>query len=960
MKKGKKLAVIVGFLGVLFLTGCGRMSNELMSTPPTPEQVSGFSSQVAYEGGLNSLGVSVRLSWKMDDQSLTGVVIRRSTTSCPQTITQGVLVVEADRNVTSFTDQGLSVNVTYYYSLWTKNSSGQYSENVLTTSVLTEEPDEDAVFAMSKTHALGVLSVQNIVEVSWYSYAISGIAGYSFVWSKNPTANPDETIDTTKNSTVSPPLADGVWYFHIKAKNNAGVWGSSLHYGPFYINSGSILVPEVTIATSNPASSTSEFNWTSKNNVTISWITNLSDADIAGYSYEFSAGSSTEPDDTSEGTAKSTIKKLSDGVWYFHVKGKNSVGEWGNTAHYGPYRINASVPATPEVKENIVFINMNPGVGEWSVASTAYLKWQYIGTGTASEYNYVWDKYSTTVPGATSKGTGTESTSPTLTDGDWYFHIRALTSGKWTQTTHCGPFRIDTVPPQPISNVQTAPSVGKISFKWAYPSDTSVAGTVVVRNSTRYPNDINDGLMVFSDNNDDFMDVGLVDNTNYYYSFWTVDGAGNYSSKVNVVAQAYDTYADVDTRVDSVVTGDQRNSQVAKFGDGSFVVLYLSKAQAADLTEYEDLYAEVYDANATKTVQKVKLNIGQPINSDYSVSALTNGNFVVAWSVNRRDVYVQVFSKLGAAITSATKVSSAATYEQRNASVAGLSSGYFVVAWQAGDGDENPGPDGDRRSVQARMYNANATPRAAEFTVNQWKWENQQRPAVSSYSGGFVIAWESKKKDSVDETWGGYGIAARRYNSSGVALGDEFLVNETMRYKDQKWANVIGLSGGGFAIAWQSGDSGNPPSFFHGIYARAYNSAGVAQGTEFVVRNAQSDAILPIEDNGTASPFDDELGPNMLSLGALSDGGFVIAYDNINGVDKDASNRGNGYGIFTKKYTSAGAANGSQIQINRYCVGDQKEPQVVGLNSAGQYFVVWESRGQNEGITDSGVYGRKL
>lgn len=58
----------------------------------------------------------------------------------------------------------------------------------------------------------------------------SGIAGYSYVLDQSPSTIPDKTIDTTKNSKSYSNIADGIWYFHIRAKDNAGNWGDVNHY----------------------------------------------------------------------------------------------------------------------------------------------------------------------------------------------------------------------------------------------------------------------------------------------------------------------------------------------------------------------------------------------------------------------------------------------------------------------------------------------------------------------------------------------------------------------------------------------------------------------------------------------------------------------------------------------------------------------------------------------------------
>ena len=57
-----------------------------------------------------------------------------------------------------------------------------------------------------------------------------GIAGYSYVIDGSGTTIPDTTVDATDNSKSYSSIPDGTWYFHVRAKNNAGIWGAADHY----------------------------------------------------------------------------------------------------------------------------------------------------------------------------------------------------------------------------------------------------------------------------------------------------------------------------------------------------------------------------------------------------------------------------------------------------------------------------------------------------------------------------------------------------------------------------------------------------------------------------------------------------------------------------------------------------------------------------------------------------------
>jgi ABC-type oligopeptide transport system substrate-binding subunit len=51
------------------------------------------------------------------------------------------------------------------------------------------------------------------------------VAGYSYLLDQNPFAFPPSTVMTTDTTFTAPPMADGVWYFHLRAQGDNGIWG---------------------------------------------------------------------------------------------------------------------------------------------------------------------------------------------------------------------------------------------------------------------------------------------------------------------------------------------------------------------------------------------------------------------------------------------------------------------------------------------------------------------------------------------------------------------------------------------------------------------------------------------------------------------------------------------------------------------------------------------------------------
>lgn len=67
------------------------------------------------------------------------------------------------------------------------------------------------------------------VNFQWLVEEGKGIEGFSYVLDNNPLTIPDDILDEKENYVNYNNLADGVWYFHLKAKRS-GFWGGVSHY----------------------------------------------------------------------------------------------------------------------------------------------------------------------------------------------------------------------------------------------------------------------------------------------------------------------------------------------------------------------------------------------------------------------------------------------------------------------------------------------------------------------------------------------------------------------------------------------------------------------------------------------------------------------------------------------------------------------------------------------------------
>ncbi|MFQ5710885.1 MAG: hypothetical protein ACE5GD_03800 [Candidatus Geothermarchaeales archaeon] len=158
-----------------------------------------------------------------------------------------------------------------------------YAGNVKEVSDLiildTEPPDKPVI--SSYTHPYeDAWYPNNDPSFSWTM--LTGIAGYSYDLDHFPSTTPDEIIDTTDNSKSYSDLDDGTWYFHVRARDNAGNWGPAAHYK----------IKIDTRPPGAPSPTADPSGWTNQSYVTISWSA-VSDGGGSGvnhYEYRIDSG----------------------------------------------------------------------------------------------------------------------------------------------------------------------------------------------------------------------------------------------------------------------------------------------------------------------------------------------------------------------------------------------------------------------------------------------------------------------------------------------------------------------------------------------------------------------------------------------------------------------------------------------------------------------------------------------
>ncbi len=396
------------------------------------------------------------------------------------------------------------------------------------------------------------------------------------------------------------------------------------------------------------------------------------------------------------------------------------------------------------------------------------------------------------------------------------------------------------------------------------------------------------------------------------FTFRVTDEAGNTSTAtVNVTVQPTVALSGNEYAANTTTAGTQENGSVAGFSDGTYVVVFRD-------ANNQNILAQRFNADGISMGPETQVNTttGGLRWSVDAVSTLSDDNFVVVWHADQGgtfDIFMQRFTRTGTPVGSETQVNTTATDSQINPTVAGLTGGGFAVIWQSNL------QDGSLNGIYAQRYDSTSTAVGGEFLVNTTTAGEQVNATIAALSnGGFVIAWEDQVNDSAS-----YGVYQQVYDSSGVAVGGETLVNSTST-ANQFWPDVASLEAGGFVTVWQSthADTGD-------IYGQQYDASGTAVGGEFLV-------------NTTTTGLQERA-----SVTGLEDGGFVVVWES-----PDATLDG----IFGQRYDAAGTVVGSEFQINNFTSADEWNASVTALPDGG-FAVVWQNS-DGDGASDMGIRTR--
>ncbi len=446
----------------------------------------------------------------------------------------------------------------------------------------------------SSSHTSGGWSSSTTIAMTWMGASddAAGLDRYRVRFDQLTTTIPDDTTTVAHaadpHGTSGGPLAEGLWYFHLSTCDIAGNCTSTVHRGPYGIDTTAPSAPGTVSSSSHSATPVADTT------IDASWIA-ATDAlsGVASYRYDFTT-TATPPacaalTQTTASTSASSAA-VADGTWYAHVCAVDNAGNTGAVATGGPYAIDTAPPT------GLLLASPSHAVSTWSNDATidVTLSGATDATGVTG-YAITFDQNAMTDPGTTPTQAGTSYVGTATSDGNsWYAHARACDgAGNCGLVVHVGPFWIDTTAPSTPSGVDssshtvgTPSSDATIDTEWDASSDTTsgVAGyawTFLGADSWSC-----DGVI---DGTDLSTTSVALSTGEYWFHVCSVDEAGNQSAVTTIGPFELDLVGPVLTTVDTVADTGNGELEDGEVTESSITQLLVSFDQELAQPAAEDL-----------------------------------------------------------------------------------------------------------------------------------------------------------------------------------------------------------------------------------------------------------------------------------------------------------------------------------------------------------------------------------
>lgn len=310
---------------------------------------------------------------------------------------------------------------------------------------------------------------------------------------------------------------------------------------------------------------------------------------------------------------------------------------------------------------------------------------------------------------------------------------------------------------------------------------------------------------------------------------------------------------------------------------------------------------------------------------------LTNGGYVVAFqgrnSASKIKTFAKVFDSGGASgdievfkdpNTGDTAYDNAHKTQESAHDITVLSSGNIFAVAQANGNFTLSG----QYDIIGKFLDSSGVALGEKFIVNDDAQSGYQtEPSVAALSNGnAVVTWKS-----LDQNY--YGVFYKVLDSSGATVKSTTQANDTYSYT-QDDSDVAGLVNGGFVVTWT--DQGGADGSGYGVFFRMFDNSG----NEVTVYDRDGNAIsgdVLVNQQTTGTQWQPE-------VAALEDGGFLITF-----TDNQSTSDGDAASVWAQQYDKFGSPIQDNFLVNITTTGTQQNTAVAGLEN-GDFVAAWEDQ----------------
>lgn len=280
--------------------------------------------------------------------------------------------------------------------------------------------------------------------------------------------------------------------------------------------------------------------------------------------------------------------------------------------------------------------------------------------------------------------------------------------------------------------------------------------------------------------------------------------------------------------VDGTNTTDMMPQLIAT-PDGGYVLSWETSAAS-------DIYVQKFDSTNTPVGSEVRLNstVSGP-DRDSDIAVLSDGSYVVTWfwwpNNGQGDAYVQKFNSDGTKSGSVITLSGpggSSTWDQYP-KVTGLNDGGYVVSWTGYSATYNSG------DIFIQRFDANNN---LVGTLKQLQGSNNNDSApqiTATTDGGYVVVWRGMDTASNQSD-----VYVQKYDASNNPVGGMQKVYGTTTYGNDLDPQVTALANGGYAVTWYGSNPTTNTDVFVQAFDGASVPAGTAAGATgtFVINSS--------------------------------------------------------------------------------------------------------------------------